>query len=256
MVIQRCVQAWPCGVTRRGPGHDDEIEAVYGAAQLSEPFAGESLQTITQNGRGHLPLGNRKTKPGARTLRCPGEDSEVAVSGPTRLCEDMFELGGLQQTRRTRKPMRGNRCGLFRLPRLPAYCGVSRTRPLARRALITLRPPRVAMRARKPWLRALLRRLGWNVRFMTVWIREANRRLITAPLPSCYGVAAGSACKTKGGACYRTSRQHVNASGRRRRLTRADRALAQSRGGAIVSVYLLTINRPELVVVNKEHPCG
>jgi hypothetical protein len=42
--------------------------------------------------------------------------------------------------------------------------------PLARRALITSRPARVDMRARNPCLRARFRRLGWNVRFMTVFL--------------------------------------------------------------------------------------
>lgn len=41
-------------------------------------------------------------------------------------------------------------------------------RPRARRARSTLRPPTVAMRARKPWRRARTRRLGWKVRFMSV----------------------------------------------------------------------------------------
>jgi hypothetical protein len=40
-------------------------------------------------------------------------------------------------------------------------------RPLARRAFKTFRPLRVAIRARKPWVRARLRRLGWKVRFIT-----------------------------------------------------------------------------------------
>ena len=40
-----------------------------------------------------------------------------------------------------------------------------RARPLARRALITARPPAVAMRARKPCFFARRRSLGWNVRF-------------------------------------------------------------------------------------------
>jgi hypothetical protein len=44
--------------------------------------------------------------------------------------------------------------------------GVSRARPLARRDWITLRPFRVAIRARKPWVRARLMRLGWKVRFI------------------------------------------------------------------------------------------
>jgi len=36
----------------------------------------------------------------------------------------------------------------------------SRARPLARRALITARPPRVCMRARKPWVRLRFKVLG------------------------------------------------------------------------------------------------
>lgn len=43
--------------------------------------------------------------------------------------------------------------------------GVSRARPLARRAWRTLRPFRVAFRARKPWVRARFTRLGLNVCF-------------------------------------------------------------------------------------------
>jgi hypothetical protein len=40
-----------------------------------------------------------------------------------------------------------------------------RVRPLARRDARTARPPRVAMRARKPCFLARLRTLGWKVRF-------------------------------------------------------------------------------------------
>ncbi len=48
----------------------------------------------------------------------------------------------------------------------PAVYGQRRLRPLARRALMILRPLRVAIRARKPWVLARWSRLGWNVRFM------------------------------------------------------------------------------------------
>ena len=40
-----------------------------------------------------------------------------------------------------------------------------RFRPLARRRLITLRPPTDDMRARKPWVRFRFTLDGWNVRF-------------------------------------------------------------------------------------------
>lgn len=44
--------------------------------------------------------------------------------------------------------------------------GVSCARPLARRRFRTRRPAFVAMRARKPWVRARLILLGWKVRFI------------------------------------------------------------------------------------------
>ena len=42
----------------------------------------------------------------------------------------------------------------------------SRLRPRCRRAAITLRPPTVLMRLRKPCVLALFRRFGWYVRFI------------------------------------------------------------------------------------------
>lgn len=53
-----------------------------------------------------------------------------------------------------------------------AFAGVAQAesflRPRARRALSTLRPPTVALRARKPWRRLRTRLLGWNVRFVDI----------------------------------------------------------------------------------------
>ena len=46
--------------------------------------------------------------------------------------------------------------------------GASRSRPLARRADSTLRPPTLFIRERKPWVRLRLMTEGWNVRFMMV----------------------------------------------------------------------------------------
>ncbi len=47
-----------------------------------------------------------------------------------------------------------------------------RSRPLERRAARMERPARVRIRARKPWVFARRRVLGWNVRFM-VWLLDA-----------------------------------------------------------------------------------
>jgi hypothetical protein len=52
-----------------------------------------------------------------------------------------------------------------RLRRQPCS-GVSRALPFALRAFITLRPPRVCIRARNPCVLARFKLLGWNVRFM------------------------------------------------------------------------------------------
>jgi len=56
--------------------------------------------------------------------------------------------------------------GGYRARRLAV--GVSRRRPLRRRALMTLTPPGLDMRARNPWTLTRWRFFGWWVRFMTV----------------------------------------------------------------------------------------
>ena len=58
----------------------------------------------------------------------------------------------------------GNRCR-FCLAVRRDY-GARRARPFARRCFKTRRPALVAMRARKPWVRARLILLGWKVRFI------------------------------------------------------------------------------------------
>ena len=67
------------------------------------------------------------------------------------------------ELRRTQHPAelpRGIQAALFRKAVGLDYAD-NRLRPLARRALITLRPALVAMRARNPWVRLRLMLLGW-----------------------------------------------------------------------------------------------
>ena len=69
---------------------------------------------------------------------------------------------------------RGDRCGTEPLlaaqslsgARLERQTTPRRERPLARRARMTARPPRVRMRTRKPCVRLRRTTEGWNVRFM------------------------------------------------------------------------------------------
>lgn len=66
------------------------------------------------------------------------------------------EVGPRTQPVRSRKTFSSAGCGQ----------ALRRARPFERRALRTLRPPLVVMRARKPWVRLRLTVLGWYVRFM------------------------------------------------------------------------------------------
>ena len=62
-----------------------------------------------------------------------------------------------------------------------------RLRPLARRRRSTSRPPRVFLRARKPWVRLRLLLCGWYVRFDIAWlrsVRNADRYLPTRGVSS------------------------------------------------------------------------
>ena len=61
---------------------------------------------------------------------------------------------------------------------LDAYTA-SLARPLARRARMTARPPRVFMRTKKPWVRFLLVTEGWYVRFILNYPWEVIKRGIT-----------------------------------------------------------------------------
>lgn len=87
------------------------------------------------------------------------KDHETAAAYPLWRCEDVVELPRMGQSARWRKALSLTVIGL-RATHPDRQQGVRRTRPFARRALRTLRPPRVAERARKPWVRARLRRLG------------------------------------------------------------------------------------------------
>ena len=88
------------------------------------------------------------------------QQDKAAVAGASRPLEDAAIV-----TRAEKPSGAGKARGSGARPDNLAQ-GVRRARPLARRALMILRPLRVAIRARKPWVRARLIRLGWKVRFI------------------------------------------------------------------------------------------
>jgi hypothetical protein len=74
-------------------------------------------------------------------------DREIGIPNPLATFEDAAVIARLEQPSAAREALPRD----CRIPPGRGWIqGISRARPLARRALSTLRPPRVAIRARKP----------------------------------------------------------------------------------------------------------
>jgi hypothetical protein len=129
----------------------------------AERLAHEAPDPVPRHRTGRETLGHDERE--ARVVERTGEPVEVEAGGA-------YHLAALQR--------RGDRCGtepLLAAQALSAPQPVvearserqttpSRARPLARRARITARPPRVRMRTRKPCVRLRRTTEGWNVRFI------------------------------------------------------------------------------------------
>jgi hypothetical protein len=107
----------------------------------------EASSAPSPRNRATGPLGGSHSNPGRRPFAWQRKDHHVPPTGTEPTIVDETELARPRQTHRFRKGE-------------PAQT-VSRLRPLRRRALRTLRPFLVRIRARKPW--TFLRRLlcGW-----------------------------------------------------------------------------------------------
>jgi hypothetical protein len=169
MFIERFAQ-YPV-IRRNGAGadHHNHVQVGQRWAVPAERFSDQAFQPIAVHRATRLLFRYGQAQPGTVIAAAVDEeDREKTVSRtlwptieyPPKIARSkQAGMTGETQARNRQFPgrLRGCRCQ-----------GVRRARPLARRALITLRPPRVAMRARKPCVRARFRQLGWNVRFMAV----------------------------------------------------------------------------------------
>lgn len=154
---------------RGRPAEHDEIDRRERSGREPEALPDDSLQATAVHRSACALLGDRQPETRRPWPTDPGEDREVGVGRAQRACEDAAELVAAAQPQAF-----GQTTVIVPLTRsLGAAQGISLARPLARRAASTLRPLRVAMRARNPWVRARLRRLGWKVLFM-VWVRRAD----------------------------------------------------------------------------------
>jgi len=133
----------------------------------SKGLANQTFQSIASNRKPDAFFADYQSQ--ARVLEFIGackEQDVLARNLGGRGVEDGFELSGSQQTL---FPTEVSTHHPFRLSQT-----VRRLRPLARRRDKTWRPFLVAIRARKPWVRARLRVLGWKVRFMMLYLVVTN----------------------------------------------------------------------------------
>lgn len=143
--------------------HNHNIPAVQNLLVQSVGFTNLAFEAIAFNGELDALLANHQTQTGVIEAVVTGEKQNVftwnfAGGG----VEDRLEVSGSQQALfptevSTHHPFR-------------AYQTARRLRPLARRRDRTARPFLVAIRARKPWVRARLIVLGWKVRFMVRYL--------------------------------------------------------------------------------------
>lgn len=128
--------------------HDvDGRKLLYGTP---EGFARQALDPVAFHRRSGNLAGNRKADARLRQLAWRRQQGEESIGGTDAGAENAREFVGFQQPVVARET----------LTAAERY-GQRRARPLARRAFSTLRPPLVAMRARKPWVRLRRRLLGW-----------------------------------------------------------------------------------------------
>ena len=165
---------------RRGLIHDDNIDPRELALVVAKRLANDSLDAVARRGTPAMFLGYGQAEPGGFRCIWATEHGEKLVSTASCPLEDPPEVGRVEKPVVFTKPVGRRACqsGAFarrRDGRRVCY-GVSRARPLARRRFRTRRPALVAIRARKPCVRARLILLGWYVRFMafpgTLLIRE------------------------------------------------------------------------------------
>lgn len=164
------------GIASRRPAHHDHVDRLGQPGVAPEGFPDQALDAVAIDRPRRTLAGDRQTEPRFALLVGPAarKQREEPIAALYRLVEDTAEVVRPQQTFAAGKLLAGEpasatsgRCATGRRGRRRVQ-GVRRTRPLARRALMTLRPLRVAQRARKPWVRARLRRLGLKVCFTTV----------------------------------------------------------------------------------------
>ena len=141
--FQRHQQAGIVTVKTGGAYHDNQVEPGKKVLMLAETFPNQTFEAVSINRSPGLFFCYGQAQPGRSAGIGMGKNREVLIRGLAGLLEDPLVLRAVQQANGARETE--SWCG-----QTPAYYCARRARPLARRALMTLRPPLVAIRARKP----------------------------------------------------------------------------------------------------------
>jgi hypothetical protein len=143
MPFQRSEQDSVILLGHASAAHHHEIQATERLSVTPKTFARDPLETVARHGRLGDLARNSQAKAGISQIVGSGQHGETAIAGFDRLGENAGEGVPASQPGATREA---------RVAGTGAQ-GDKRARPLARRAFKTRRPPRVAMRARNPWVR-------------------------------------------------------------------------------------------------------
>ena len=149
--------------SRRPADPHNDVDRTELITQLTEYFSNGTLHQRTCNrARGSMPADyDSQTGLFARRVASAQNDKKFTLSSRR---EGTSELGFATQRR------------LARQPETRRLQTAKRVRPLARRALITARPPRVFIRSRKPCVRARRVLEGWYVRFMVLYSGDWRKK--------------------------------------------------------------------------------
>jgi hypothetical protein len=154
-MLSKGVQTLPIlGIYSAMSRDNHQIESGEHPLVLSEAFPNQTFDATPVHSSSTTLLGNRQAKSCVIELIGPGKHQKQSIRRTLPITKNPTIIVGLNQSAATRKRTFVSWQGALNSQ------GDRRTRPLARRAFSTLRPFRVAIRARKPWVLALFKLLG------------------------------------------------------------------------------------------------
>lgn len=146
MISQRVEQTLIGGIERTAAAQHDDIGSDQNLLMKSKALAGDTFQAISVNGLTGAFLGDSQPQTTTHAAIGSSEYGEKSVCRLHGIRKNGSVAAGIQEAGTPRKSLGPSVFRRFILPVQRA----KRARPLARRALRTLRPLRVAERARKP----------------------------------------------------------------------------------------------------------